>query len=393
MRYKIQIQKWNQQVKLAWISVGFLLVVQLLSFISLFINPEISGEVLKVELEIILYIIATANFYLLGVIVATLLVHFWGPPAFFSIESRVSIETFNHRIFLLVIIIDIVLISLVWNFGSLRRDLFVGWLTLLGIPISILATKIPLLFVVTKNHITIRDWTILVVHYIFLAYAYESKMGLIYLLILASLCFKVRGIIVTSFFVALGVGLMVIWSAISNDNLPSSDIWDTLYLSAQSFLNRFDSIRVAIKVLESNHINLVINNMFDALMRLYPTCSATQNCLNLSAEISERIVGIDISVAVYEINIVSEATIFFNKLAVPFYLFLVGLSVTWCLGVFSLRFSKNKISIPISAICFILLPSSIWSAGFFSTRVMIFFFIELICLMIIIYCVAKIRLK
>jgi hypothetical protein len=66
------------------------------------------------------------------------------------------------------------------------------------------------------------------------------------------------------------------------------------------------------------------NNMFDALMRLFPSCSATQNCLNLSAEISESIVGIDISVAVYEINIASEATIFFNKLVVPFYLFLVG---------------------------------------------------------------------
>jgi hypothetical protein len=208
-------------------------------------------------------------------------------------------------------------------------------------------------------------------------------MGLIYVVLIAFLFLNVRGIILASVSVALGVGLMVIWAAVTSDYVASEDIGVVLSLALEAFLNRFDSIRVALLVLETNNISLVVRDVIDAVATLMPTCSAAQGCLNLTAEISERIIGIDVSVAVYEINIVSEAFILFGVLLVPIYTFGVGYFSQWCAGFFSLRFSYSQLRVPASAVCFMLLPTSVWSAGLLSTRAILFFFLELICLALI----------
>ena len=380
---------WTMQVadcspaKVAWISLGFLLMVQVLSFLSLFINPEISGSALSLRSETLMLLMVSTIFYSSGAAFAVAVMRFSRKTSLFSIKCRVTPDKFSRRALLLIVIADIFLIALVWVFGSLRRDVFIGLLTFIGIPLSVIVTKVPLLYAVTRPRLSGRDLALLVAHYVFLALAYESKMGLIYVVLIAALFLKIRGLIIASASMVLGVGVMISWSVIADENLASDDLWKLLSLAAESFLHRFDSIRVALLVLQTDSISLAVRDVFDALATLMPTCSASQGCLSLTAQISERIIGIDVSVAVYEINIVSEAVILFGDLSVPIYTFIVGFFAVWFAGVYSVRFHPHQLSVPASAVCFLLLPTSLWSAGLLSTRSILFFVLELTCLALI----------
>jgi hypothetical protein len=364
-------------------------MVQGLSFLSLFLNPEISGSNLNLQSDILFILVVGAIFYTTGAAAAALMMRFSGTASIFSVQCHVSPEIFNRRALLMILTADTFLIVLVWLFGSLRFEVFIGVVAFLGIPLSVIITKLPLLYAFTRPRLAGRELVFLVAHYVFISLVYESKMGLIYLVLIATLFLGIRGIVIFAICVASGVGLMIIWAAVSVDNFESVDRWGLVFLALDSFLNRFDSIRVALLVLGKNHNSLAVNDVLEAFGTLLPSCSATKGCLNLTAEISEKIIGTDVSVGVYEINIVSEATVLFGELSVPIYTFLVGFIAQYIAGAFSLKFRPKQSHIPVSAICFMLLPTSLWSAALISTRVIPFFIIELICLAIIVRLLAR----
>jgi hypothetical protein len=367
--------------------------VQGLSFFSLIINTEISGITLTYRMETVVLVAAGAIFFTTGIAVAAVIMRFSRKPSLISIRSYVDPDIFNRRALRLILISDILLLVMVLSFGSLRRDVFVGLFSLLSIPLSLIVTKVPLLYALSRPRLTAGDMALLIVHYIFLALAYESKMGLIYVVLVAFLFLRLRQIVIVSVSVALGVGLMISWAVITADGSDSVDIGYLLHLALESFLNRFDSIRVALLVFESNSNTLAVRNIFGALATLMPGCSATQGCLNLTAQISQQIIGIDVSVAVYEINIATEAAILTDDIFIPIYTLSAGFLAQWITGVFSLRFHSNQLQLPVSSVCFVLLPCSLWSAGLFSTRVVPFFILELLIMGLLIKFLARRKMR
>lgn len=371
-------------MKVLTVSLGTLLAVQVLSFLSLGTAVDLSDNTIRIRPHTLMLLALGSAFYLAGAATAALLLAGSARSGIFVLQSAIPLHVARHRALYLFLAVDLLVITLGAVHGSLRRDLFTGLLTFLGIPISLIATKLPLVYALTLRRLDWRRFGLLSLHYVFLAVLYESKMGLIYIVLLAFLFLRAAGVALVGLAVAVGIGMMVIWGIVTTDLGDAVDIASLLSLALDAFLNRFDSIKVAMVALEPFRSALSINGFGDALASLMPTCSATRGCLNLSAQVSENIIGIDSSKAVYEINVTTEAVFLFGELAIPFYTFLVAFVAQVCSTAFSVRFSDTPRAVPASAVCYVLLATSIWSAGLLSTRVLFFFLLELGCLALII---------
>lgn len=375
--------------KVVIVSLGALFAVQALSFLSLAGAADISDNTIRLRSTSVFLLALGSMFYFAGAAAAAFVVGITGRAGMFSLQSAVPLQVFNRRALHLFIAVDVLILSLGVLHGSLRRELFTGVFTFLGIPVSLIATKVPLIYALTLPRLDWRRFGLLSLHYAFLAILYESKMGLIYVVLLAFLFLRGRGIALVGVVVAVGIGLMVIWGAVMSDFAADLDFQSLMLLALNAFLNRFDSIKVALMALEPYQSSLSINSFMDALASLMPTCSASQGCLNLSAQVSERIIGIDSAVAVYEVNVTTEAVVLFGELAIPLYAFAVAFLAQLAACAFSLRFRNNVHAVPASAVCYVLLATSIWSAGLFSTRILFFFLLELACLALVVKLLLK----
>jgi hypothetical protein len=355
-----------------------LIFVQFISFLSYFYTPEISNVIISSSYPILLNVILITIFFDLGVYFFILLFKSRKNIRFY-IQSNITIKIFNNRILSLLILNNLILLFLFLLFGSLRREVFVSYYLILSIPISIIATKFPLFYLATTDVLNYKKFIFIFFHYLFLSIIYTSKMGLIYIFFVFIIFANFKFLL----FIMPIIILIFFFMIFNNENFSilfyfdSKTLYDFTFIIFESILNRFDSIRVSLFVLSSELNILSIKNWFDAFLNLMPNCSAKDNCLNLSAQISQQLIGIDIDNAVYEINIASEALIFFGKIGSLIYSFIAGFILCFISSVIYLKFKSRTYTLPIGLLSLFLLPTSMWSATLFSTRSFISLFIEI----------------
>jgi len=344
---------------------------QILSFVSLFVFNDVSSITYRLTSFGLSFIIASALYFNGGIFAYFCLRNLQKKSHLLLCRVSAQSSTYFRRLFRASAISAILYIVLLFLLQASRTYISSGLSSLILLPLSILATKV--LFVCSV--ITRSPYILLffAVYTIFLVFFSGSKIGVVYLLSVFILSGRTKYLLL---FIPLGIvciGLLILKTQIE---FIFDDPFFVISSAFQSFLNRFDSLRTAY-IIDEKSQSLISFSFFDAIHTLLPFCKAADGCLNISASFTDIVFRVPPSQATYELNISTEANLFFGLLS-PLYLILSGYVSMILVNMVRLKTSTN--TYPVSNIAFFLVPSSIWSAGLLSTRFLPYFLLELVLL-------------
>ncbi len=305
-------------------------------------------------------------------------------PSILTIRTSLSPRDCSTRILYLVILSLIILSTLSAVLGPLRTSLH-GLSLLLMLPVFLIATKFPLLYLTLRfRSLNITVILLVILYYMTLGFLSGSKMVIVYIVYLLLLYRSYKLILALVPLLLTSFSLFYFANSVSESIASTSSVELSDFFGV--FLKRFDSLR-SFHVIFDYALSPSFSRFsaLNAIYSLFPSCDFDLGCLNTTAFVNESIFSLDPSAATIELSILGESMLFFPPVIDILYVAVsIVLSVLFFQGL-SLRFSRHKLYFPASMLAFFNLPSSIFSAGLISTRLLPSFLIELFFLYAILY--------